>query len=513
MASNITQSINIISQYWFHFITIKVLFASILFILILPLTFLLKNRSPYWKYGLWSLLFIRLILPTHFNLSCNIWQYFDNSYFISWIKFDSSINQPTIIESDLSFHASANSEEMKFMNKSSIVMSNNQVLISCLFWGWLIGLGGLLMIFYRRKQQFKNIICNSSQIHDDWITAICQNWKERYRLRRQIIIFVSDNYYSPFTIGIARPKIFIPQAVIDSNNQIILEAIIGHELAHIKRYDALWTQMQFLIQVFFFFYPVVWYAGKQLNQAREGFCDLMVIKQKQILPKQYAHSLIQILQFKTFGSFNYPHAPALIGYKQSLKFRINQILENKIMNKKQILIHILVIILFGFTSLPMASILDDHDSKNKKSEYPGKNIKENYFLLPIKEGRIASGFGNRMHPKKKVIMHHNGVDIAAPKGTEVYAVADGVVDFAEFQDNWGNKIVLIHEQNFSSIYGQLSEILIKKRMHVKSGQLIGRVGDSGLSTAPHLHFELRENNEPLDPEELIDFSELQALNH
>ncbi len=109
-------------------------------------------------------------------------------------------------------------------------------------------------------------------------------------------------------------------------------------------------------------------------------------------------------------------------------------------------------------------------------------------------------------------MHHNGDDIAAPNGTEVFAIADGIVDFAEFKDDWGNKIVLLHEDNFSSIYGQLSEILVKKGMPVKTGQLIGRVGNSGQSTAPHLHFEIRENNEPLNPEELIDFSKLKAVN-
>jgi beta-lactamase regulating signal transducer with metallopeptidase domain len=513
MANNITQSINIISQYWFHFITTEILFASILFILILPLTFLLKNRSPYWKYGLWSLLFIRLILPTNFNLSCNIWQYFDNSYFISCIKFESHVKQLSIAESDFNFHPSANTDGVNSITGVFGNTHNNHFLSLIFFISWLIGILVFLIIFYLKKKRFKNIIRYASQIDDEWIITICQNWKEKYQLKRQIFIYVSDKYLSPYTIGMIQPKIFIPQAVIDSNDWVMLKAIIGHELAHIKRYDALWTQLQFLIQVLFFFYPLVWYVGKQLNQAREGLCDLMVLKQKQISPKQYAQSLIQILQFNTFGSFSCPYAPALRGNKQSLKLRINQILENKIMNKKQTLFFILFIILFGFVSLPMASILDDNNSKNNKSIYPKKNTEGNDFTLPIKEGRISSGFGKRMHPIKKVIMHHNGIDIAAPKGTEVYAVADGVVDFAEFKDNWGNKIVLIHENNFSSIYGQLSEILIKKGIHAKAGQLIGRVGNSGFSTAPHLHFEIRENNEPLNPEELIDFLKLQTLNH
>ena len=128
------------------------------------------------------------------------------------------------------------------------------------------------------------------------------------------------------------------------------------------------------------------------------------------------------------------------------------------------------------------------------------------FLLPVKEGRISSKFGMRMHPILKKEMHHNGTDIAAPEGTEVYAAQAGQIVFADMDGAWGNRIIIVHADTFRTFYGQLSEILVKIDDIVEAGQLIGKVGSTGISTAPHLHFEIRKNNLPVDPQKLVDFS-------
>lgn len=510
MLNNIIIGISNFTQIWYDIIISEILFTTILFILLFPITLVLKNKSPYWKFGLWSLLFIRLILPPALDLPGNIWSNLSNLHLFSWLPIETTSNPYLNFEENLSTHSLVSNNSSSSLEKSFTSLNSDQIIRLSLFIVWMIGFIGLLIIFYRKKQYFYKIIQHANQIEDLWIGVMYQNWKEKYKIRRKIDFYTSDKYLSPFTIGIFRPKIYIPLALIDSNNKTALEAIIGHELAHVKRHDALGTQFQFIIQAIYFFYPIVWLAGRNINESRERLCDRLVLQQKQILPRQYAQSLIQIVQFNTMNSLAWPYAPAFKGDKMKLRLRINQILENNIMNKKQVIMISASILVFSIVTLPMASILKSNQSETNQPVYPKKHSKKVEFVSPMQTGKISSGFGNRMHPIKKVLMHHNGIDIAAPLGTEVYAIAEGIVDFADYKDAWGNKIVLVHENGFSSIYGQLSKILVKKGERVKVGDLIGLVGNSGQSTAPHLHFEIRENNEPLDPEEIIDFSTIHS---
>jgi murein DD-endopeptidase MepM/ murein hydrolase activator NlpD len=94
---------------------------------------------------------------------------------------------------------------------------------------------------------------------------------------------------------------------------------------------------------------------------------------------------------------------------------------------------------------------------------------------------------------------HQGIDLAAPEGTEVFAVADGVVTSAGFDPVYGNYIIIRHNNNWTSLYGHLQVIETVLRTELKSGNLIGRVGSTGQSTGPHLHFELRQDGRAFDP--------------
>ena len=113
-----------------------------------------------------------------------------------------------------------------------------------------------------------------------------------------------------------------------------------------------------------------------------------------------------------------------------------------------------------------------------------------------------------MHPIHKVERHHDGIDVAAKKGTPVYATADGIVTHAGFNGGYGRMIILEHPNSYVTRYGQLDTILVKVDQEVNRGDQIGTVGNSGLSTAPHLHFEIRLNDKPIDPQTQIDFSGL-----
>ncbi|MFA0732232.1 MAG: hypothetical protein LKKZDAJK_003006 [Candidatus Fervidibacter sp.] len=120
------------------------------------------------------------------------------------------------------------------------------------------------------------------------------------------------------------------------------------------------------------------------------------------------------------------------------------------------------------------------------------------FLRPV-SGPIVSGFGYRRHPILGGVRFHCGVDIAAPYGTPIRAAADGVVVFAGWRRAYGNTVIIDHGNGLATLYAHCSELLVSEGVVVRQGQIIARVGSTGLATGPHLHFEVRHYGEPVNP--------------
>lgn len=131
-------------------------------------------------------------------------------------------------------------------------------------------------------------------------------------------------------------------------------------------------------------------------------------------------------------------------------------------------------------------------------------------LWPI-EGRVTSSFGEREDPLNGEGAFHPGIDIAAPYGTPVRATADGDVVHASRENGYGREITLDHGHDLSTIYGHLSAIAVVPGQHVVRGQVIGYVGESGRATGPHLHYEVRVHNVPVNPHKYLRTTYDQAL--
>ena len=113
-------------------------------------------------------------------------------------------------------------------------------------------------------------------------------------------------------------------------------------------------------------------------------------------------------------------------------------------------------------------------------------------------GRVSSGFGLRLHPIKKVVLFHDGIDISAPFGAPVYAMSDGFVLYAGPARGFGTEVVLSHRNGVTTVYGHVSRVLVPSGP-VKAGQPIALIGNEGDSTGPHLHAEIRVNDRAVDP--------------
>jgi murein DD-endopeptidase MepM/ murein hydrolase activator NlpD len=125
------------------------------------------------------------------------------------------------------------------------------------------------------------------------------------------------------------------------------------------------------------------------------------------------------------------------------------------------------------------------------------------FHYPLENFQVSSRYGPRVNPVTGRYGVHQGLDLAAPEGAEVYAARDGVVSDQGEDPVFGRYIIISHGDNWVSLYGHLSKIETTLNQELRSGNLIGKVGSTGQSTGPHLHFELRQNGRARDPGRLL----------
>ncbi len=142
---------------------------------------------------------------------------------------------------------------------------------------------------------------------------------------------------------------------------------------------------------------------------------------------------------------------------------------------------------------------DDIIEMAKKQEIRMENIPAIQPVLNKDLTRVASGYGMRIDPVYHVRKFHQGMDFTAPTGTEVFATGNAKVKFSGWKQGYGNTIILDHGFGYETVYAHLYKSLVRKGQKVRRSDIIGLVGNTGKSTGPHLHYEVRLNGRPVDP--------------
>ncbi len=173
--------------------------------------------------------------------------------------------------------------------------------------------------------------------------------------------------------------------------------------------------------------------------------------------------------------------------------------------------------LMNFEALSFGNELTDNLEMLKKLEREVRLEKESYekilstverredslrylpVLKPVRNAYISSPFGNRIHPIRKRLHFHKGIDLAAQRGTPIMATADGIIEFAGKNAGYGLFVRINHKYGFETAYGHLRKIYVRSGQRVKRGDKIGEVGSTGLATSSHLHYEVIQNGKVQNP--------------
>lgn len=338
------------------------------------------------------------------------------------------------------------------------------------------------------------------------------------RLRRTVALAckTDDGCYSgdcvpaPFTLGILRPRIYLPAGLTGASRQ----AVLLHEKTHLRRHDPQTKPLFYAVVCLHWFNPLAWLAFRQLEREMESACDEAAVRGCDAAARNaYCES---ILQYALQGRM----APGSLAFGQgSVKTRIVHLLRYRRLGAGALLLCAVAVGL-SVTACMMQPQVEEATHETAESApaeataetpdtpetavtftantagLPNLDDPENSprFLCPVDYTYVTRYESNI----------HRGDDLAADKGTPIYAAQDGVVTYADFHYSYGYCVILNHGtgldgNQWSTLYAHMDDYTVTTGQVVKAGELIGHVGSTGNSTGNHLHFEVFLNGGVTQP--------------
>lgn len=287
--------------------------------------------------------------------------------------------------------------------------------------------------------------------------------------------------------------IFIPKDKLEDYPQEIIE----HEKVHIQlkhSWDVIFSEVHI---AFFWFNPLSYFYRKSLKSVHEFQADKGVL-QRGIKTSQYMQLLIQNLEIKK------PNALHNYFNQNILENRIAMMTKPKSSHLTKLiyllLLPVCVFLISAFTS-PIIK-----NNEYLEVLYTTEILHSPPSLFPVQNETkkdIVAFFGTSgKQPINEGILH-GGIDIEGKSGTPVLATADGIINKASFEGNWGNLIVITHDHGYETWYAHLKDFNTSENQIVKKGDIIGYLGATGRSTGPHLHYEVKQNGKRLNPIEFF----------
>jgi murein DD-endopeptidase MepM/ murein hydrolase activator NlpD len=383
---------------------------------------------------------------------------------------------------------------------------------------WLLayaaGLAWSIVRLLRARQLWRGLLAAAHRLSP---AALQANRAFTTEQRRQItqhglIVMRTEAGVSPMLIGVFRPILLLP-AHLDTLSTEQQQMIITHELHHWRVRDPLCLAIAAILQTIFWFNPPLRWMAKQMEWALELQCDQHVLAGRpQHQRKQYAVSLLQQWAAPIgVAAFNGATIAARIRHMQTASLPALSTAAawttaaalTVILAAGVILQPALAFSLTALTEPASTAAGTPAAAIRAAAPPPIAAASAGAWRAPLDEVRVTSFFGvKRSLPRTP----HKGIDFGASKGTPVHATADGTIiaagAIAENNGKYGTTVIIDHGDQ-RSLYAHLDSVNVKPGQRVQAGQLIGAVGETGLATGPHLHLEVRQNGQIIDPATML----------
>jgi murein DD-endopeptidase MepM/ murein hydrolase activator NlpD len=479
-------------------------------VVVLVLDRTLKRFGPGCRLALWALVFVRILLPPDFGAG---WSPIaiareavpDAAYEAAAVPLGMASHPPSThpIRVERPTHSAGFSMLYRWLTGI-----------------WLAGAGWSLVRVARRRRR-ASAVARAARPAPPRLAAVSERWRNQWKVRRAVPMLVSDDAVGPFTVGTLRPVIVLPVAVV--RRPEVVEAAVAHEMAHVARFDDLQLVLQQVLGALCFFHPMVWWAGRRMETERELCTDAKVLAAATIAPRPYA---LALLDAAGLGLRAGPQ-PALFDHSRRVAMRIENIIAFSPRARRSAVKTALVVVAAAALALPLtaasvgvpptqappdAAAPAPEPPSEPETPMPAPASPASPaapvppLAEPVPEGRLTMGWGEHRHPMTGRMVHHRGTDLAAPAGTPVLAVADGVVStvLVDFGDAASGRYVVVdHGSGLTTYYGHVDQVLVEREEQVERGQQIATVGSTGVSTGPHLHFEVRIDGEAIDPADVM----------
>ena len=487
-----------------------------------------KHFSSRWHYYIWLVVLVVMVLPIRIDLpkKMQVQQTFTFELDIHDIITNGNISKD--IQNEEMQNVGAGQTALTVFKSLSNFIEDRMNIIACV---WLVG--AVMLLFARIKVYItfrNNVTKNSECILCPEILAFTS---------RKIIVRTCDGISSPIMLGINKPELLLPRRDI---TPMQLNNILAHEMTHFKRNDLLYKWFATLVKCIHWFNPAIYFVCRQINIWCEISCDLAVVEH---MDKDEEISYIDtILALLSAGeSKNIPLTTGMLGNKETLKRRFLMIKNRTNISRKAGIISSIAAVAVMVTALSASGVManglladesaeivsetavvnvasgndafvennndkaedikdDVADKVNKPVEAPAKEVGSQTVevVWPCPASKmISADFNSRIHPLTGEVVAHNGIDIPAPEGTDVVAAMAGNISDAGYDVKFGNYIKITNAVGVTNFYAHLSEIAVTEGDSVTVGQCIGKVGTTGASTGPHLHFEVIIAGENVNP--------------
>ena len=482
--------------------------AAIVVGLLLFLTRGLRGKlSPAWRYALWFVLLAKLLLP---------WMPGDMESRLQWFNIPDKLAHPMEANEEVSAITATRMDGL-FTDVSSAdeslaspVPAKDDVRYSWLgfaAWTWITGMATILAAigtaYVRAIVRLRRtpVLDSKHPLHRSFARI-----REQLSVRNRIRLKLTDVVKAPTLFGVVRPVVLLPVQLEGRLSEADWECICRHELMHFKRRDVPTNALFTLLAAVHWFNPAIWYGLHRMRIDQEEACDASVLARAE-LKETYASCMVKVLEIGAAGRIG-PAGVGFSGYKNQLKRRIRMIRGFKPTRARLSMLGLAVVALSAAVMLPSTFATSDEtvrpsasisDPATPVDPLPGPEANEQpAFIMPA-VGKLASPYGDRVHPITLEKTLHDGIDIVNAESTPIIAAADGEVVSAAYDSVNGNRIVIRHNDEWSTEYRHLSVLSVQRGQQVKSGETIGLMGSTGQATGTHLHFSVFHDDDYVDP--------------